>query len=141
MTEKIEVSVPVYPSEDINKVKQAVSNLITTPNFNEIQINGITYLTCVLEGLSELDKLREMMKKERIQNAARRLLRKDRSRDTLVFFLNKQAAYVGRLSFSDPAGESPLGPIRFKIVSTDIDLIIDWIAPRVFRKPNRRLKR
>ncbi len=141
MTEKIEITVPVYPSEDIDKVKQAVSNLIKTPNFNEIQINGITYLTCVLEKISELDKLREMVKKERIQNAARRLLRRDRSRGTLIFFINKQAAYVGRLSFSNPAGESPLGPIQFKIESTDIDSIIDWIAPRLSRNTNRRSKR
>ena len=138
MTEKIEISVPVYPSEDIDKVKQAVSNLLITPNFNELQINGITYLTCILEERSELDKLRDLLEKERIRNAARRLLRKNRSKDRLVFFLNKQAAYVGRVSFSEAHGESPLGPIQFKILSDDIDSLIDWLAPRVFRKPNRR---
>jgi len=141
MVEKIEVTVPVYPSEDINKVKQAVTNLIKTQNFTETQINGLTYLACTFEELSELDKLREMIKTERIQNAARRLLRKERSGETLIFFLNKQAAYVGRLSFSNPAGESPLGPIQFKIESTDIDSIIDWIAPRVSRNTKRRSKR
>jgi len=141
LTEKIEVSVPVYPSEDIDKVKQAVSNLIKTPNFNELRINGATYLTCILEERVELDKLREMLEKERIRNAARRLLRKNRSKDRLVFFLNKQAAYVGRVSFSEANGESPLGPIQFKIESDDIDSFIDWLAPRVFRKQNRRSKR
>lgn len=141
MTEKIEVSVPVYPSEDIDKVKQAVSNLLETPNFNELRINAVTYLTCILEERMELDKLREMLEKERIRNAARRLLRKNRSRDRLFFFLNKQAAYVGRVSFSEAHGESPLGPIQFKVESDDIDSLIDWLAPRVFRKPNRRSKR
>lgn len=141
MTEKIEISVPIFPSEDIGKVKQAVSNLLETPNFNEIRINGTTYLTCILEERAGLDKLREMIKKERIRNAARRLLRKDRNRETLVFFLNKQAAYVGRVSFSKSFGESPLGTIRFKIESEDIDSVIDWLAPRVFRKPNRLSKR
>ncbi len=141
MTEKIVVSVPVYPSEDIDKVKQAVSNLLETPNFNELRTNAVTYLTCILEERAELDKLREMLEKERIRNAARRLLRKNRSKDRLVFFLNKQAAYVGRVSFSEAHGESPLGPIQFKVESNDIDSLIDWIAPRVFRKPNRRSKR
>ncbi len=141
MTEKIEVSVPVYPSEDIDKVKQAVSNLLETPNFNELRTNAVTYLTCILEERAELDKLREMLGKERIRNAARRLLRKNRSKDRLVFFLNKQAAYVGRVSFSEAHGESPLGPIQFKVESDDIDSLIDWLAPRVFRKPNRRSKR
>jgi predicted RNA binding protein with dsRBD fold (UPF0201 family) len=141
LTEKIEISVPIFPSEDIGKVKQAVSNLLETPNFNEIRINGTTYLTCILEERAGLDKLREMIKKERIRNAARRLLRKDRNRETLVFFLNKQAAYVGRVSFSKSFGESPLGTIRFKIESEDIDSVIDWLAPRVFRKPNRLSKR
>jgi len=141
LNEKIEVSVPVYPSEDIDKVKQAVSNLLKTSNFNELRINGVTYLTCILEERAELDKLREMLEKERIRNAARRLLRKNRSKDRLVFFLNKQAAYVGRVSFSEAHGESPLGPIQFKIESVDIDSLIDWLAPRVFRKPNRRSKK
>jgi len=141
LTEKIEISVPIFPSEDISKVKEAVSNLLETPNFNEIQINGTTYLACILEERAGLDKLREMIKKERIRNATRRILRKDRTEETLVFFLNKQAAYVGRVSFSKPYGESPLGTIQFKIESGDIDAVIDWLAPRVFRKPNRRSKR
>ena len=141
MTEKIEVTVPIYPSEDIDKVKYAVSNLLNTPNFNEVLMNDITYLTCVLEEREGLDKLREMIKKERIQNAARRLLRKDQNKETLVFFLNKQAAYVERISFTKPTGEPPLGPIRFKIESEDIDSIIDWFAPRLPRKPKHRSKR
>jgi predicted RNA binding protein with dsRBD fold (UPF0201 family) len=141
LTEKIEVSVPVYPSEDIDKVKQAVSNLLKTPNFNELRIDGVTYLACILEERAELDKLRVLLEKERIRNAARRLLRKNRSNDKLVFFLNKQAAYVGRVSFSEAYGESPLGTIQFEIESDDIDSLIDWLAPRVFRKPNRRSKR
>jgi len=46
----------------------------------------------------------------------------------LVFYLNKQAAYAGHVSFSAPEGESPLGPIQVIIETENTDQLIDWLA-------------
>ena len=107
MTEKIEISVPIFPSEDIGKVKQAVSNLLETPNFNEIRINGTTYLTCILEERAGLDKLREMIKKERIRNAARRLMTSVPYADSFGYYIGSVTALsnqFGKLKMSMAGG-------------------------------------
>jgi predicted RNA binding protein with dsRBD fold (UPF0201 family) len=46
----------------------------------------------------------------------------------LVFYLNKQAAYAGHVSFSAPDGESPLGPIQVIVETGNPDQLIDWLA-------------
>jgi predicted RNA binding protein with dsRBD fold (UPF0201 family) len=43
----------------------------------------------------------------------------------ITFHLNKQAAYVGKVNFSN---EAPLGPITVRIVA-DPETIIDYLAP------------
>ena len=48
----------------------------------------------------------------------------------IVFFLNKQAAYAGHVSFSAPEGESPLGPIQVVIETENPEQVIDWLAGR-----------
>jgi predicted RNA binding protein with dsRBD fold (UPF0201 family) len=54
----------------------------------------------------------------------------------IVFFLNKQAAYAGHVSFSAPEGESPLGPIQVILETEDPEQLIDWLAG----KPEERKK-
>jgi predicted RNA binding protein with dsRBD fold (UPF0201 family) len=46
----------------------------------------------------------------------------------IVFFLNKQAAYAGHVSFSAPEGESPLGPIQVILETENPEQLIDWLA-------------
>jgi uncharacterized protein len=48
----------------------------------------------------------------------------------MTFFLNKQAAYAGHVSFSAPEGESPLGPIQVMIETDHMEELIDWLAGR-----------
>jgi predicted RNA binding protein with dsRBD fold (UPF0201 family) len=43
--------------------------------------------------------------------------------------LNKQAAAAGILVVIEDETESPLGPIRVKLVSDELDKIIEWLAP------------
>ena len=48
--------------------------------------------------------------------------------DTTWFILNKQAAFVERVAICDEPEESPLGPIKVTLTSSNIDGIIDWIV-------------
>jgi len=140
MADRIEVSVPVYPSEDLEKVKRALSNVLVNPLPREVERRGVVHLVCEFEGCEVLEVLRQLIDKERIQSAARRHLRQRILGNTLIFFLKKQAAFAGRLSFSEPSGESPLGPIEFKVVSDNINALVDWLAPRA-RESHRFKKR
>ena len=48
--------------------------------------------------------------------------------DRTWFFLNKQAAFVENIAICDEVEESPLGPIKVTLTSSNIDGIIDWLA-------------
>jgi predicted RNA binding protein with dsRBD fold (UPF0201 family) len=50
------------------------------------------------------------------------------SGNQIRFYLNKQAAFVGRVSFCEPVGESPLGPISIRIEAMDPLRVVNFLA-------------
>jgi len=77
---------------------------------------------------SSLERFRMILQRDRIRAAARSVLRRSVEGNRLVFYLNKQAAYAGHVSFSAPEGESPMGPIQVIVEAVDPDQLIDWLA-------------
>jgi len=77
---------------------------------------------------SSLERFRMILQRDRIRAAARSVLRRSVDGNRIVFFLNKQAAYAGHVSFSAPEGESPLGPIRVTIETENPEQLINWLA-------------
>jgi predicted RNA binding protein with dsRBD fold (UPF0201 family) len=69
-----------------------------------------------------------ILQRDRIRAAARSVLRRSVDGNRIVFFLNKQAAYAGHVSFSAPEGESPLGPIQVTIETENPEQLINWLA-------------
>ena len=118
----------VQPTENREKVKTAIANLFT----GKIQAEGEDgdYGRAWLEGegLSALDRFKMILQRDRIRAAARSQLFKGVEGNRIVFFLNKQVAHVGHVSFSAPMGESPMGPIRVVIESENPVEIINWLT-------------
>lgn len=87
----------------------------------------------VVEGKdqSSLERFRMILQRDRIRAAARSVLRRGIEGDRIVFFLNKQAAYAGHVSFSQPEGESPLGPIRVILETEKHEQLVNWLAGRL----------
>jgi uncharacterized protein len=77
---------------------------------------------------SSLERFRMILQRDRIRAAARSVLRRSVEGNRLFFFLNKQAAYAGHVSFSAPEGESPLGPIQVIVETEDPELLINWLT-------------
>jgi uncharacterized protein len=75
-----------------------------------------------------LERFRMILLRDRIRSAARSVLRRSVEGNRLVFFLNKQAAYAGHVSFSAPEGESPLGPIQVIVETENPELLINWLT-------------
>jgi predicted RNA binding protein with dsRBD fold (UPF0201 family) len=123
----------VNPTEDQSKVERALRNIfpsgtIKTTNLGE----DVIKLEVAGTGLDFLKTLRNLIKQERIRSAARRILMNETHGSQLRFYLNKQAAFVGRVSFCEPVAESPLGPIAVRIQAADPIFVIDFLAS----KPN-----
>jgi len=81
-------------------------------------------------GTEGLTKLYNLLRRERIRDAARSIMFRGLEGNTITFYLNKQVAYAGHLSFSELTGESPLGPIKVTITCDNPRELIDWLTPR-----------
>ena len=131
METKVLVEAEVRPTEDEGKVALAITNLTDSNSFKKLQVGRRLYLT--QEGGQELlYSFRSLLRRERILDAARKMILRgtDEDESKTTFYLNKQVAVTGHLSFCTPEGESPMGPISFTIVTGDPKSLIEWLATR-----------
>ncbi|MCD6235900.1 MAG: hypothetical protein J7J94_02755 [Thaumarchaeota archaeon] len=126
----VRVEAEVYPTESPEKVVEAVEKIF--PKINS-QIRWLDD-SAVVEGsstsLESLETLKRLLKERRIRAAARRILKESVTGDELTFYLNKEAAYAGKVSFAEPFIESPLPPIKVTIKSSELEEVIEWLTER-----------
>lgn len=126
---RVKVEAEVRPTEDEGKVAGAISNMTGSTLLTHSQRGQRLFL--VQEGdESLLVRLRQLLRSERILDAARKMMLKGIQGTRFSFYLNKQVAFSGHVSFCMPEGESPLGPIKFTVDADDPKSFIDWLATR-----------
>jgi predicted RNA binding protein with dsRBD fold (UPF0201 family) len=128
ITSKIELKVEaaVNPSEDAQKVTDAIVNLFTRCS------PEISYRNRVVgraDGSDSLAILYEQVRSRSAMGVLRRMLLDNRAGDSTRFLLNKQAATAGIAAVIEEEQESPLGPIRVTISCEELDALIDWLVP------------
>ncbi|MGQ9759303.1 MAG: RNA-binding domain-containing protein [Candidatus Methanomethylicaceae archaeon] len=129
MEGRVIVQTELNPTEDESKVLRAVLNVTGVQSYKKYVESGRGFI--VQEGdLSLLSRLRSLLRRERILDAARRVMLGGVEGSTITFYINKQAAYAGHVSFCMPEGESPLGPITFHIKTENPKALIDWLATK-----------
>ena len=112
------VETPLRPTENPEKVVRALRNL-----FPDLQIELTEHR--IVGTTANLDRLRELIRNQRIRDTARRQFVAGRRENRTAVSLSKQAASVGVVNF---AAASPLGDIAVEIESDDIEAAIDYIA-------------
>ena len=124
------VEAEIYPTENEDSVKAAVNNFLSDATVTiKPSVKGST-LTAVAKGQNSLLNLRNMLRNDRIRDASRRLLFKSISGTMISFYLNKQVAFSGHVSFSEETAESPLGPIKVNVETDNPEQLIDWLAEK-----------
>jgi hypothetical protein len=134
------VEAKVNPTEDLEKVKRAVENIFWDMKFDVVPGRRGDMLVARAQGIDVLAELRDLLHREKIRAAARRVFLQKLTEKSIIFYLNKQVAFVSHISFSKPVGESPLGPIKVQIRCDNPHKLIEWLAPRTL-KPKRRRAR
>ncbi|MCL7393256.1 MAG: hypothetical protein LZ169_00265 [Thaumarchaeota archaeon] len=124
----VKVDADVYPTEDPEKVLRAVKNIFPSISFEVRWIDSSARVEGSAEGYEALENLKRLLRERRIRAAARSILKSSIRDDVLVFYLNKQAAYAGKASFTEPFVESPLPPIRVIIRAPDLEEVINWLT-------------
>ena len=124
----------INPTETEEKVKTAVSNVlggnVTFAVKPDLKGNVLTAET---SGQDSLFKFRNMLRNDRIRDAARKALFHSTRGNTISFCVNKQVAFAGHISFSEETAESPLGPIRITITSENPGQLVEWLAEKTVR--------
>ncbi len=115
----------VYPTEDPEKVEEAVKNLFRL----ELVLDG-DFLTGLGEGREPIARFHELLRSQGILDAARHSLEAGLLEGRLRFFLNRQAAYMGLVNFVEEETKSLLGPIEVEVRGDDLPSLIRWLAPR-----------
>lgn len=126
----VSVKVEVNPTEDPVKVKMAVENIFGNIEFETKTQRRGSLLIAKTIGRDSLSKLYDLLRRERIRDAARGAFFDGLGKKSIIFYLNKQVAYAGHISFSEPEAESPLGPIKVQIRCDNPKELIEWLAPR-----------
>jgi predicted RNA binding protein with dsRBD fold (UPF0201 family) len=132
----VHVEVEVNPTEDLEKVKQAVKNIFGTVTFKVESRTWGQLLIANPTGTAGLNTLRNILARERIRAAARKVLLGGMDDNSVTFYLNKQVAYADHVSFSQKTAESPLGPISVQISCSNPRELIEWLTPRPTKKPS-----
>lgn len=137
----IEVSAPVYPTENPDKVIKAVSALFTDMKIERKAIENTEAETGVSPslflsgegGINHLVTLHGLIRREEIIDSIRnKVFNKGLSNDGLSvrFLLNKQAAFVGIPNI--PAQKESLGSIEVVIRADsqeEMERLFEWLLP------------
>ena len=116
----IEISSPVYPSEDLDKVRTAILRI-----FPDAVIDGTD--TGLSASSESIDTFSKKIRKQKILDTTRSVLIRGQRGNVTRFFLNKQVAFVGKISFCEE--RTILGTIKVVMESDDMDGLIDRVSP------------
>jgi len=121
---KIEMFCTVNPSESIEKIEKVISNIFPYAiiNNNDLSINAQS------KELRSFEKIYQFIHNNKLQKIYLHSLEDNLQDNTTWFYLNKQAAFVEQIAICEESNESPLGPIKVTLTSSNIDTIIDWIV-------------
>jgi len=137
----VHVEVEVNPTEDLEKVKLAVENIFGAVKFKVESRTWGQLLIAETTGTKGLTKLHNLLSREQILAAARKVFFSGMDEKSVKFYLNKQVAYAGHISFCQQTGESPLGPLNVQIRCSNPRELIEWLTPKPpERKPSSKSK-
>ncbi len=115
---RVRVEATCHPTESPAKVRQALLHL-----FPDLALDREG--DRLLGTTASLERLRELIRNQKIRDTARGQLLAGRDRDRTRVLLSKQAAYMGIVNF---AAGSALGDILVEIESDDLTAAIDHVA-------------
>lgn len=124
MNIEVVATAKVYPSEDVNKVIDAIKNVINNTIIKVVDNNVIA----IAKGKDALRLIYQQSKSRETVGVLKKKLFDNLTDDQTWFYINKQAAHAGTIVVCDDIQESPLGPIKIEIRSNDINAVIEWLT-------------
>ncbi|MGA1819685.1 MAG: RNA-binding domain-containing protein [Thermoplasmatota archaeon] len=114
-------SAPVFPTEDPEKVLLCILNIFPDSEVSTSE-NEISFSS------TDASKFMELLREQQIRDTAVMIIERGTSGDSASFNLNKQAAFVGKVNFTD--GSSPLGDLEIDVIE-GVEELVESIRPRL----------
>ena len=127
----LHVETEINPTETETKVRMAVGNIFGNISMDSAQDSQGNILIGQTKDYESLFKFRNLLRLDRIRDAARKALFRGTKHNIISFCLNKQVAFAGHISFSEEVAESPLGSIKVRIECDNPKQIVEWLTQRV----------
>ncbi len=117
---KLLVKAEFHPTEEKTKVLKALENIFPNLDFKEIG----NMLEAMGDNLTDLAAFKELLKVQSIRGTSRSFLESQTEDNKIIFELNKQAAFMGKVNFVD--FDMALGTIKVEI--NEVKDVIDWLT-------------
>jgi len=124
----VHVETEINPTEAEEKVQKAVANIFSNLSTEIKPSYRGSMLNAEAKSQEALIRFRNLLRSDRIRDAARKALFQGIRGTTIRFCLNKQVAFAGHVSFSEEVAESPLGSIRVTIECEDPGRLVQWLT-------------
>ena len=106
-----------------------ISSALFTVKGNDLSLRATDLEISIIENqligkshsINTLSKISQSIHKKNTKNVYQRILQKNTNENSTWFYLNKQAASVGKIAICSESDESPLGPIKVIIEANDIE--------------------
>ncbi|MEM4717684.1 MAG: RNA-binding domain-containing protein [Desulfurococcaceae archaeon] len=128
---EIIVEAEIRPTEELEKVKKALSTIVNVEDYEIIEYTkGYRVIRVKRGSISSLEPFRNAVRIQQIGPTVKSYLYKYFENDTLTILLHKQAAYSGKISLIDSERESPLGPVKVEIrgSKSEIETAINYLT-------------
>jgi predicted RNA binding protein with dsRBD fold (UPF0201 family) len=128
MNEKVEITVrtKAHRTESREKVEDAVLNLFPDAEFEGTEERDEDLELVATAGEESVERLRELIDEQEINETAYEKLHEAKLGDTLAFSLSKQPATVGRVNFD--VGGHELGAVHVRIEADDPDALVEYVT-------------
>jgi predicted RNA binding protein with dsRBD fold (UPF0201 family) len=126
----VHVEAEINPTESEEKVRAAVTNILGNASITVKPEGKADLLVAEAKGQESLIKLRNLMRSDRVRDASRKALFRSTRGNIIKFYLNKQVAFAGHISFCEETAESPLGPLKVTIETDSPQQLIEWLAEK-----------
>jgi uncharacterized protein len=118
---QIDLETEVHPTESLQKVQKALTNLFPDVVFEAVQ-DGMLRGTA-----ASLDKFKERLASQAIRDASRRVLLRGIRPGHIIFSLAKQPAFVNRVNFG---ADGPMGDIYVIIRTEDPEAVVKELTDK-----------
>jgi len=118
---EVVASARCYPTEDGERVRSSLLNIFPGAVLEEGQ-------GTIRAQTDDMSRFKEIIRNHRILDSTRAVMLRGTSEEGIRFQMNKQAAFVGKISFVE--GNAPLGHIEVLIKGADLEAFIDNVAPQ-----------